>query len=106
MFLVRCCRLSVCDAVGVELTDEQVAELRAVAISRDVSGAVATRVRIVLWTAEGWRRKDIGELAGVSLPTVDRWVDRYARLGVAGLEEHKRGAASLSSPLCKVPPEY
>ena len=35
----------------MELTNEQVAELRAVATSRDVSGAVATRARIVLWTA-------------------------------------------------------
>jgi transposase len=83
---------------GVELTDEQVAELRAVATSRDVSGAVATRARIVLWTAEGRRRKDIGELAGVSLPTVDRWLDRYSRLGVAGLDEHKRGARREQMP--------
>ena len=63
----------------MELTEEQAAELRAVATSRDVSGAVATRARIVLWTAEGRMRKDVGALAGVSLPTVDRWLDRYAR---------------------------
>jgi transposase len=82
----------------VELTEEQAGELRAVANSRDVSGAVATRARIVLWTAEGRRRKDIGELAGVSLPTVDRWVDRYAHHGLAGLEEHKRGAPREQVP--------
>jgi transposase len=82
----------------VQLADEQVAELRAVATSRDVSGAVATRARIVLWTAEGRMRKDIGELAGVSLPTVDRWVDRYAQHGLAGLEERKRGAAREQVP--------
>jgi transposase len=82
----------------VQLTDEQVAELQAVSTSRDVSGAVATRARIVLWTAEGRMRKDIGELAGMSLPTVDRWVDRYAEHGLAGLEEHKRGAAREQVP--------
>jgi len=82
----------------VELTVEQVAELRAVANSRDVSGAVATRARIVLWTAEGRMRKDVGALAGVSLPTVDRWVDRYAEHGLVGLEEHKRGAAREQMP--------
>ena len=38
-------------------------------------------------------RKDVGELAGVSLPTVDRWVARYAQHGLVGLVEHKRGAA-------------
>jgi transposase len=88
-----------CDRVGVELTEEQVAELRAVAASRDVSGAVATRARIVLWTAEGRMRKDVGELAGVSLPTVDRWVERYAAHGLAGLEEHKRGAPRGQVPV-------
>jgi hypothetical protein len=31
-----------------------------------------------------WNPKD--QWAGVSLPTVDRWVDRYERLGLAGLE--------------------
>jgi transposase len=82
----------------VELTYEQVAELRAVAASRDVSGAVATRARIVLWTGEGRMRREIGELAGVSLPTVDRWIDRYTQQGLAGLEEHKRGAPREQVP--------
>jgi transposase len=86
------------DCARVELTGAQVADLRAVATSRDVSGVVATRARIVLWTFEGRMRKEIGELAGVSLPTVDRWVDRYAKHGLAGLEEHKRGAAREQVP--------
>ena len=43
-------------------------------------------------------RKDVGELAGVSLPTVDRWVDRYGEYGLAGLEEHKRGAPREQVP--------
>jgi transposase len=86
------------DHGGVELTDDQVAELRAVANSRDVSGAVATRARIVLWMAEGRMRKDVGELAGVSLPTVDRWVQRYERFGLAGFEEHKRGGGREQVP--------
>src|SRR3954462_3734294 len=76
---------------GVMLSEEQAAELRGVVNSRDVPAVVATRARIVLWMAEGRGRKDVAELAGVSLPTVDRWVDRFAARGVAGLEEHKRG---------------
>ncbi len=87
-----------CEHCGVELTQEQVAELRAMVNSRDVSGAVATRARIVLWTAEGRMRKDVGALAGVSLPTVDRWVGRYAEHGLAGLEEHKRGGPREQVP--------
>lgn len=56
----------------VELTREQVAELRALMNRRDVSAVVAMRARIVRWKAEGWWRKDVAEWAGVSLPTVDR----------------------------------
>jgi transposase len=83
---------------GVMLTEEQAAELRVVVSSRDVPASVATRVRIVLWMAEGRRRKDVAELAGVSLPTVDRWVDRYAAAGLAGLAD-----ASHAAPREQVP---
>jgi transposase len=80
------------------LTEEQAAELRVVIGSRDVPALVATRARIVLWMAEGRRRKDVAELAGVSLPTVDRWVDRYAAGGLAGLAD-----ASHAAPREQVP---
>jgi transposase len=83
---------------GVVLTGEQVGELRAVVNSRDVPAVVATRARIVLWMAEGRRRMDVAELAGVSLPTVDRWVGRYAAAGLAGLGERKRGAPRRQVP--------
>ena len=89
--------MSVIDA-GEVVTQEQAAELRAVINSRDVLAVMGTRARIVLWMAEGRRRKDVAELAGVSLPTVDRWVDRYATAGLAGLEEHKRGAGRAQVP--------
>lgn len=80
------------------LTKGQTAELRAVINSRDVPASVATRARIVLWMAEGRRRKDVAELAGVSPPTVDRWVDRYAGRGLAGLAD-----ASHAAPREQVP---
>jgi transposase len=80
------------------VTQEQVAELRGVISSRDMPAVVGTRARIVLWMAEGKRRKDVAELAGVSLPTVDRWVDRYATAGLAGLQERKRGAGREQVP--------
>src|SRR4051794_8898513 len=80
------------------LTDERMVELRALVNSRDVSAAFATRARIVLWMAEGVRRKDVGELAGVSLPTVDRWVRRYEADGLAGLEESPRGGPREQVP--------
>jgi transposase len=82
----------------VMLSEEQADELRAVLNSRDVPAVVATRARIVLWMAEGRRRKDVAELAGVSLPTVDRWVGRYAAEGLAGLEDGSHAAPREQVP--------
>jgi len=86
------------DDLDVVLTDGQAAELRALVSSRDVPAVVATRARIVLWMAEGRRRKDVAEWAGVSLPTVDRWVDRYAADGLAGLDDLSRAAPRAQVP--------
>ena len=86
------------DDPDVVLSYEQAAQLRALTSSRDVAAVVATRARIVLWMAEGRRRKDVAEWAGVSLPTVDRWVDRYVADGVAGLEDQSRAAPRAQVP--------
>lgn len=86
------------DDPEVVLTDGQAAELRALMNSRDVPAVVATRARIVLWMAKGRRRKDVAEWAGVSLPTVDRWVDRYAADGLAGLDDLSRAAPRAQVP--------
>ncbi len=80
------------------LTEERAAELRAVLNSRDVPAVVATRARIVLWMAEGRRRKDVAVLAGVSLPTVDRWVARYAADGLAALQDESHAAPREQVP--------
>jgi transposase len=82
----------------VVLDEMQMVELRSVVSSRDVPASVATRARIVLWMAEGRRRKDVAELAGVSLPTVDRWVKRYAAEGLAGLDERSHAAPREQVP--------
>jgi transposase len=83
----------------MELSVEQAAELRELANSRDVPADLATRARIVLWSGEGRRRKDIAELLGVSLPTVDRWKTRYSQHGVAGLEGDRPGGARDQVPV-------
>jgi hypothetical protein len=80
------------------LTEAQTAELRAAINSRGVPAVVATRARIVLWMAEGKRREDVAVLAGVSLPTVDRWVDRYADHGLAGLADGSHAAPREQVP--------
>lgn len=82
----------------MELSLGQAAELRELANSRDVPADMATRAGIVLWSSEGRRRKDIAELLGVSLPTVDRWKARYAQRGLAGLEGKRPGGAREQVP--------
>jgi hypothetical protein len=72
---VSCGAVVLCRPVvdaGAMLTEGPDAELPAVIDSRDVPTVVATRTRIVLWTAEGRHRKDVAVLAEVSLPIVDR----------------------------------
>ena len=82
----------------VELADEQQAKLRALINSPDVAAMVATRARIVLWRNEGRRKKDIAVLAGVSRPTVDLWLGRYAAQGVAGLLDRSHAAPREQVP--------
>jgi transposase len=82
----------------VELTSEQRAELAALVNSADVSASVATRARIVLWRAEGRPKVEIAALAGVSRPTVDLWLSRFAAGGVSGLLDRRRGAPREQMP--------
>jgi transposase len=82
----------------MSLAEDERVELRALVSSRKVSAAVATRVRIVLWMGEGRKRVETAALAGVSLPTVDRWVDRYAAEGIAGLTDRSRAAPREQVP--------
>ena len=84
--------------MGMDLLKADRAELVALVSSRDVSAAVATRARIVLWMAEGRRRVETAALAGVSLPTVDRWVDRYDLEGIAGLIDRSHAAPREQVP--------
>jgi transposase len=85
-------------AVSVELTSEELAELRALTNGAEVSAAVGTRARIVLWYAEGRRKKDVAALAGVSRPTVDLWLGRYAAQGPAGLLSQQPGGPREQVP--------
>ena len=66
--------------------------------SSEVSAAIATRARIVLWRAEGRQKQEVAALAGVSRPTVDLWLRRFDAEGVAGLLDRSRGAAREQVP--------
>ena len=76
----------------MELISDEQDELRALINSSETSAVVGTRARIVLWHAEGRRKKDIAALAGVSRPTVDLWLARYVAEGEGGLFSQQPGA--------------
>jgi transposase len=82
----------------VELNVEQQGQLRALMNNPDVSAAIATRARIVLWRAEGRLKEEVAALAGVSRPTVDQWLGRYNTEGVAGLLDRSHAAPRKQVP--------
>ena len=55
-----------------------------------VPSGLAKRARMVLLAAEGMPNAQIARVAGVSLPTVIGWRDRYQQGGVAALEDEPR----------------
>lgn len=59
---------------------------------------IATRARIVLWRAEGRRKKEIATLATVSRPTVDLWLSRYEAEGAGGLFDRSHAAPREQVP--------
>jgi transposase len=75
----------------MDLSDDARAELQHMANSRDVPANVAVRARLVLWWCEGYRKKDIARLAGLSRPTLDRWLGRYETDGLDGLLDRPSG---------------
>jgi transposase len=85
-------------AESVDVTTDQLAELRSLVNSSEVSASVATRARIVLWRSQGRAKVEIAGLAGVSRPTVDLWLSRFAADGVAGLLGRRRGAPREQVP--------
>jgi transposase len=82
----------------MELTADERTELRALVNSAEVPATVATRARIVLWCSENRPKMEVAELAGVTRPTVDLWLSRYAGSGIAGLLDRPRGAGREQVP--------
>jgi transposase len=82
----------------MDLSSEQRDELRELVGARDVPADVARRAQIVLWIAEGRRRKDIAEMAGVVPITIDRYKTRYAERGIAGLVNRRPGGGKEQVP--------
>ncbi|MDG4532455.1 IS630 family transposase [Streptomyces sp. AV19] len=84
--------------MDLRISSEQIMVLRELVNSRRVSADMALRARIVLWSGEGRRRKDIAELLGISARTVDRCKARFAERGLAGLEDRPRRGGRMQVP--------
>lgn len=59
---------------------------------------MAGRARMVLWRDEGYNAEQVAVLAGVSRPTVNMWVRRYAERGLAGLSDQPRPGKPAQVP--------
>jgi transposase len=71
--------------VHMDLTEEQLGELRAAVRQNVYDRSVPARAKIVLWYHEGCRKTEIAKMSGASRPTIDLWLNRYAEYGLDGL---------------------
>jgi len=75
---------------GLLITVEDRAALESLTRSRAAPSGQVERARIVLAVADGAGTTGAAELVGVSRPTVIKWRDRFARHGLAGLDDEPR----------------
>jgi hypothetical protein len=78
---------SIPDATTVLLTEEERAELDALARSTKTEHRLRQRARIVLLAAEGVATRAIGREVGCTTGTASKWRVRYAEQRLAGLDE-------------------
>jgi len=84
---------SIPDATNVLLSEEERAELDALARSTKTEHRLRQRARIVLLAAEGVATRAIGREVGCTTGTASKWRVRYAEKRLAGLDETgERGA--------------
>lgn len=74
-------------ATKIELTAEQQKELTLLGRSQKVSVRLAQRAKLVLLAASGLQNQDIAEHLGISRFKVARWRERFAQLGLPGIEK-------------------
>jgi transposase len=75
-------------APTITLTEEQRAELSAIARARSAQPArLVQRAKVILFAASGLQNKEIAERIGASRFLVARWRERFHDLGFAGIEK-------------------
>jgi transposase len=90
-------------ATEIVLTEEQRKGLTKLVNSKLTSVRLAQRARIILLSADGWRNQDIAGELKVGRVQVSRWRNRYAQLGLAGIERDlPRGAPEKKVDVIKL----
>ena len=74
-------------ATPIVLEPTQREELERLARGRRVPVRLAERAKVVLHAADGMENQEIGKTLGISRQKAGRWRDRYAKLGMAGIEK-------------------
>ena len=74
-------------ARAIHLSEEQQAQLQSYARGRRVEQRIVERANIVLLAAAGRENLEIAAELGISRHTVARWRERFAELGIGGIEK-------------------
>jgi len=83
----------------LELTAEEEAELNRRVRAPTAAARDIARARIVLLRAQGMRQADVARAVGLSTTSVNKWSQRFERLGLDGLTDRPgRGAKASISP--------
>lgn len=70
----------------IELTNEQKQQLQRWVRSNTVSVRLARRAKMILLAAEGMDNRQIAQALAIGRIQVGRWRERFAQMGVAGIE--------------------
>ena len=83
----------------ISLTDGERQALEAIARKYTAPYREVVRARVVLYAAEGWQNKEIGERLDVPRQIVSKWRKRFAEDRLEGLDDlSRRGRPRRFSP--------
>ena len=86
----------------LEVTPDEKQELERRVRASTTSGRDSIRARIVLMRSEGVRQQEVASRLGVSVPSVNKWSQRFDREGLGGLKDKSGRGAKSSIPLATV----
>jgi transposase len=82
--------MAIAAPIGIELTDEERAQLESWARRRTSAQALALRSRVVLLAADGLNNTEIAQRLGVHRPMVRKWRGRFGEHRLDGLTDEPR----------------